>query len=105
MVENGAVERFGSCGQSKGEAAIGLAGISITARVIMRQHDAGAVMAKRIGQDRLHREASTRLVTLVTCEVQATRVAIDMRHPQILDARVGVGNAAFEEAAGRLDAI
>jgi hypothetical protein len=47
----------------------------------------------------------TRFVTFVTRDVQATRFAINMRHPPAFARRVGIGDAAFEKAARRLNSV
>ena len=105
MIEHGAVERLGRVREPAGHAAIGIAGRRVTARVVMGKDDPGASVGGGIGDDLAHREIGAGLVTLVAGKMEAAGLIVDMRDPQAFTARVGIGDAAGEEAARGSQAI
>lgn len=97
MVEHGAVERFGSGGETSGRAAVAVARPGVPARMVVREHDPAAAMRRRIGDDLADRKSAACLVALVTGQMYAVRVRIDMRDPEMLAAGILFRQAAGEE--------
>src|SRR5205085_7194366 len=93
-------ECFGGRGQSPRRPAVGLARPRIAARVIVREHDPGAAMLRRVGDDVAQRKRGAALIAVVAREVQAAGMLVDMGDPQEFAPGVAIGNAAGEESAG-----
>lgn len=99
MIHDPATERI-CCGrQPSCRAAICLARRRIATRVVVGEYDASAAIESRVGDDRAQGEVGARLIAFVEREVEAMRLAIDMRDPQSFAGRVGVGEASGEEAS------
>ena len=75
--------------------------MGVSARMVVREHDAGASMPYRIGNDGANGEGRVSSRALVPRQMQAVPLIIQMRDPQALSSRIGLGKAAREEGAGR----
>ena len=73
--------------------------------MVVRQDQAAAAVARRVGDDHADRHVGAVGIAVMAAEVNAARVVVDMRDPQMLLLRVGFGQAAGEEAPGLLQAI
>ncbi len=102
MVENRAVERFGRRGEPAGGSAIGVAWGGIAARMVVGEHDSGAAVSRRVGDDRADGENGAFFIAFVAAQVDASGLLIDMRDPQAFAHRIGVGEAAGKEVASGL---
>ncbi len=71
----------------------------------MGEEDACAVVRCRIGDDRLHGEAGTACIAVMTRQMEAVQLPIDVHHPQALSSGIGLGNAAGEERSGRIQSV
>ena len=71
----------------------------------MGQHHAGAAVKRGIGDDRADRELGAGRAAVMVRDVEAARLAVEMRHPQAFARRVGVGETACEEAPGGVEPI
>jgi len=65
----------------------------------MSEHDAGTAVRGSIGDDFTQREWRAGLVTDMAGQVKAAGLVVDMGDPQLLAARIGVGEATCKEVA------
>ena len=73
--------------------------------MIVGQHHARAAMKGRVGDDRPDGKLSARRPAVMVRDVEAARLAVEVRHPQAFARRVGVGETACKEAPGRVEPI
>lgn len=73
--------------------------------MIVSKHQAGAVMGRRVGDDRAQGERDTRGIAAVAGEVDALRLIVDMGDPQAFDVWTGICEATGEEAASSLQPV
>jgi len=71
----------------------------------MGEKNARAAVQRRIPDDRPHGELRTARIAFVPRQVQAVGFAIHVRHPQALSSGIGLGKAAGEKRAGRLESV
>jgi hypothetical protein len=71
----------------------------------MSEHDPGAAMLGRIGDDVAERETGAALVTDVARDVDAARLLVDVRDPQAFPLRIAIGEAAGEKGPRGREAI
>jgi hypothetical protein len=100
MVEHRAVKRFDRAREPAGRAAIGLARLRISTRMIVSEDDAGASVLGRVGDDFAQRKDGAGLVSRVARQMDASRLVVDMGHPQALPGGIAVGEAAGKKLAG-----
>ena len=100
MIKHAAVERLRGSGQPARAAAIRRTGPRVSARMIVRKHDARAVMNRRVRDDLPDRESSTALVTVVAADVEAPRFVVDMSDPKLFARRIPFHKTSGEESAG-----
>jgi hypothetical protein len=105
MIQDSATERF-RCGRQPARcpAIIG-AGRRIATRVIVSEDKSGAAVNRRVGDDRAQGKRRAALIASVAGDVEAARLVVDMRDPQALATRIGVGEAPGEEAARRFQPV
>ena len=68
--------------------------------MVVRQENARAAAQRRVPDDGSQREGRTAGVAFMPGHMQAVGVDIDMRHPQPLPSKIGLGKAASKEGAG-----
>ena len=100
VVEDRAIECFGSRGQSARRSTIGGAGFRVPTRVIVGENDAGAAMLRGVGDDVAKGEASPAFISIMTGQVNALRAAIDVGNPQTFSGGITFGEAARKEGLG-----
>lgn len=100
MVEHRAVERFGRSREPAGRAAIGVARPRVAARMIVGEQDPGAPVLRGVGDDFAEREGGAGFVPSVARQMDASRLVVDMGHPQALPGGIAVGEAAGKKLAG-----
>ena len=71
----------------------------------MRQEDSRAAEHCRIRKNRPNGQADFRDFTVITSQVKAVRISIDVGHPQALSSGIGLGKATRKERAGRLQSV
>lgn len=99
VIEDLAVHRLGSAGEAAGGAAVAVARPGIAAGMIVGEQDSDGAVVCGVRNDRPEREIGPELVPHVIGEVNAVERFIEVRDPQPLDLRVGLGKAAGEEFA------
>ena len=104
MVEQREVDRFSSKRQAAGQLAIRGARRRVAAGVIVGEDQARTAMRGGIIDDIAQRQAGTTDIAVMVRQMDAPRLIIDMRDPQMLFVRVGLGQAIGEEALGRIKA-
>jgi hypothetical protein len=105
MIEHGAVQSLGSGGKAACAAAVGIAGPSISAWMIMSQDYTRATMLCGVGNDGSKRKVGAGVVTRVARHMKALRISIDMRNPKTFAHRIRVGQATGEKLARGREAI
>ena len=105
MIEDRAIQGLYRGGEAAGRSAVGIAWARIAARVVVGEHDPGAAVLGRVGNDFAQREAGAAQVAVVASEVEAPRLFVHMGDPQTLAARVGVFETAGEEGLGRGETV
>ena len=105
MINDRAIERLGGEGEALGGRAILRAWSCIATRVVMGEHQTGAPMGRRVGDDRVQGERGTRSIAAVAGEVDAPRLIVDVGNPQAFDIGVGVCETTGEEAASSLQPV
>ena len=105
MIHDGALQRFDGGRKLPRREAVCPARPAIAARVIVGEQDARAAMRRRIRHDRTKRNVRAARVAVVAGQMEAVRLAIDVRHPQTLSSGIGLGKAAGEEGAGRIESV
>lgn len=101
MVENGKIQRFGSASELARSVAVGCAGPSITARMIVRQHQASAADPCGFDDDVPNRHADRFRLAFVTFDMETARGMIDMGNPQaLMGSFVGLKAGGEEPACG-----
>ena len=100
MVEDSAVECFGSAGEAPGRAHIAFARRRIAAGMIVSKNYPGAPENGRVADNRAEREVHPRFVAVVMGEVKTVQLAIDVGDPQALKPGIGLGYAAGKECPG-----
>ena len=93
--------RFGGERQPARRAAVGIARTRVAARMVMGEHDPGAAMLGGVGDDRPQWKIRPRIVARMARQMDAARPLVGVRDPQVLAARIAVGQAAREEGPGR----
>lgn len=73
--------------------------------MIVSQHQAGAAMGRRVGNDRPEREGRAALFARVARDVQAARLIIDMRNPEAFEQRIGIGETTCEKPSRRYQPV
>lgn len=71
----------------------------------MSEHDPGAAMRERVGNNDLQRELGATLVARMVRHMDAAGLIVGMRDPQLFNGRIAVGETAGEEGAGRGETI
>src|SRR5690348_3624941 len=105
MVEHRAIERFGGGRQPARRPEVAVAGTRVAAGVIVREHDAGAAVHGRVGDDLPQRKPGACFVTRMTRNMKASRVVVDMGDPEVLAARVRIRHAPGKEFTGGREAV
>jgi len=67
--------------------------------VIVGEHDSGATVSRRVGDDRPEGKIGAFLIACVAAQVDAPGLLVDVRDPQAFGGRIGIGEAAGEEVA------
>ena len=101
MVEHRTVERFSGRDETPGRPEVAFARPRIAAGMIVSKDEARASMSGGVGDDLSQREIRAVLVTLMARHMKTAGLLVDMRNPQILAGRIGIGHAPGEELAGR----
>ena len=105
MVEDRAAEGFGGAGEAAGCTLVAVARRRIAAGVIMREEDRGGRQKGCVRDDRSQREVGAGLVAAMAAEMEAARIAVEMRNPQGLGERIALSEAAGEEAPCSCEAV
>ena len=105
MVEDRAVDRFGSGGEAARCTKIAVAGAGIAARMVMGEDDPGTAESRGVGDYSSERKGRAHLVAIMPGNVNAAGLVIDMGNPQILHRRVRIGNAPGKIRSGRGEAV
>ena len=71
----------------------------------MGEQDAGASVARGIGNDCAEGEGRAALIAIMTRDVKAIRAAVHVCHPQALPCWIGLGEAAGEEAGCSIGSV
>lgn len=99
MIDDRAVERFRRAGQAAGTLAVGVARSGVAARMIVGEHDSGASVEHRIGDDPADRKLGAAFVAIVPRDVKAVRVIVEVCDPQAFAAGIGIRKTSSEEGA------
>gem|GEM_PF-306785 len=99
MIEDRAVQRFRRAGQPARRPAILAAGRRIAARMVVGEHDPGAAMGGRVGDDRAQWETGARFIASVAAQVNTAGLVVDVGDPQALEHGIGIGEASGEKVA------
>ena len=99
MIDERAAERFGRRRQAARRSEVGLARARIAARMVVREENSRAAVLDRLDDDAAQRQRDAVLVALVTREMEAPRVAVEMDDQHAFMRRVQLGKAAREELA------
>ena len=81
MIENRDIHRFPNQGEPPRDPFVGLARAWITAGVIVGKDKPLAAMTSGVGDDLLDRQVSASGIAVMTGDVKAERVIVDVRHP------------------------
>ena len=100
MIEDAAIDGLCRACEAAGRTHIAVAGCRVAARMVVSEHDAAASVQNGILHDRPQRKIHARFVAVVMAEVQAIEPVADMRDPQALQPRIGLGDAAGKECSG-----
>lgn len=100
MVDDGAVQSFRRHRQTLGRAAVAIAGRGIAAGMIVGEDDPRTLVLESVGQDGVDRKRGPGFVAVVTADVEAAGLLVDMGNPQAFCSRIAPGEAAFKEASG-----
>jgi hypothetical protein len=73
--------------------------------MVVGEHDPGAAVLDRVGNDLAQRETGAGRVAVVASEMETLRLFVDMGDPQTLAARVGVFKTAGEERLSRRETV
>ena len=103
MIHDGAVQHFDGGRKLPRREAVRPTRPAIAARMVVGEEDACDAMRRRIRHDRTKRNVRAARVAVVAGEMEAVRLAVDVRHPQTLSSRIGLGKAAGEEGPGRIE--
>ena len=101
MIEDAAIDGLCRAGEAAGGTHVAFTRCRVAARMVVSEHDAAASVQSDILHDRPQWKIHACVVAVVTAEVQAIEPVVDMRDPQALHPRVGLGYAAGKECPGR----
>jgi hypothetical protein len=73
--------------------------------MVVGEHNPRAAVLSGIRDDRAKRECGPSVITLMARNMEATRLVIDMRYPEVLPQRVRIGDTAGEESLRRGKAV
>ena len=102
MVDQVAVDGLGNEAEPARRCTVGWAWADVAAGMIVGDHESLAAMKHRIFDDGAKREGCVAGCALVPRQVQAPTLFVQVRDPQALSSRAGLGEAAREERACRL---
>lgn len=105
VVEHSKVDRFAGQREATGDLAIDRAGGRVAAWMVVGEDDAGAVVNQRVGDYLPERQTGAAIVAVMSGEVDAPRLIVDMGDPQMFAGRVGFSEAVGEEAPGRVETV
>ena len=105
MIDQCAADALGRACQAPRGEAVGDAGSRIAARVVVGKKDTRGSVQCCVCDDWADRERTARLIALVTEQVNAIPVVIDVRKPQALSSGIGLCEALGEERAGRFQSV
>ncbi len=105
MVEDGDIHRLSDQRQPPGDALVGGTWAGIAARVVVGQDQPLAAVPRRVGDDLTDRQVGTVGVAVMAREVQAARIVIDMRDPEMFLVGVRLREAAGEETPRLLQSV
>ena len=105
MVKDFAIQRRRGGGEPPGCEAIGSAWPAIAARMIVRQKDSHGAVSCCVPNDRPRGKVCAARVSFMPRQMDAVQLAIDVRDPQALSSRIGLGKAASKERAGRIRSV
>ena len=105
VIENLAVDGLRRAGKAPGRTHVAFARGRISAGMVVGKHDARASVDGRIADNRPEREVHARFVSIVMGEMQTLQLVIHVSDPQPLTRRIGLGDTAREESAGRGQAV
>lgn len=105
MVDDGAIQRFRRHRQTLGRAAVAVAGQGIAAGVIVGEDDPRTVVLESVREDGVNRKRGPGFIAVVTADVEAASLLVDMGNPQAFAGRIAPGEAAFEEASGGSESV
>ena len=103
MVKHRAVESFSCRGKAPSDRAI-LPGRPWVA-ASLGEHDACAMVSGSIGEDLGNWQGARSSSAVMMREMEASRLLVDMRHPQSVPARIGFCEASRKKIAGRVEAM
>jgi hypothetical protein len=105
VIDDCAVERLRCRSKAARRKAIACARPRIAAWMIMGKEDAGTSMLDGIDDDFPDRKVRSAFVARVAGDVEASRLVVDVRYPEALEARVVFGKAAREKITCGREAI
>ena len=105
MVEDRHVHRLAHEGQAPRDPFVSRARGRIAAGVIVGENDAAAAVAGGIADDLADREVGAVDLAVVAGQMDAARIIVDMRDPEMLLVRIDLRQAAGEEAAGGVETV
>lgn len=73
--------------------------------MVMGQENTGGLVKRSVRYDRAKRERAAGPIAFAPGQVNAVPVAVDVRNPQALSSRIGIGKAARKERAGRFRSV
>lgn len=97
MIDQGTVQRLGCRRKPAGCAAVGIAGRRIAARVVVREDNSRAAMYRRVANDLAQWETRSGTVAIMSRQMEAARLLVDVRHPDGFEARVQTRHATSEK--------
>jgi len=105
MVDYDAADAVGCTCQAPSSGQVGVTWTGIAARVVVGQKNAGGLVKRSVRNDRAEWERATGLIAIMSGQVNAIPVGVDVRHPQALSSGIGLGEAAHEERARRFQPV
>ena len=105
VIQHRDIHRFPDQGKPAGDGAVDRARRRVAGRVIVGEDQPGAAVIGGVEDYASDGQLGTGLLAVMAREMDAARLIVDMRDPQMLAGRVALGEQAGEEPPGRLEPV